>query len=436
MHTISPKIAKQKKFDHSLWENVERWSPCVAGAYVDLQDLVTAAQAGRTFTTTFEINLPITDIMCLQAFTLYPVFTLGALDLHCYVKRDGLVWAQCNPEAVFEKHLFFNDFNLTDQPLASSPYPRGSLQDLEAINIDQFSLRAAASQIKHGFTQIDNSARICINPKDCYHTGFKELTLRCQNMRITRCNTTVIGFKIQDSSKQRISNFFSTTRYLPSQKLDYYAFPHLPNQNGINSSINAPLVNCSFISFMFPRNPNDKTVFENIMYKNIQVTIMNKNYPDEPITTTGARFLQLQMVASELDGAIEPTAEYERSLIEEKNYSDTQKRRLNTTADASSFMLNIQLERSGAGYCFDGIDTNGQNVLIQLKGDPIISGSEDTFYNYQRTVTWDSQGNPDVRVDHPAAPEAWICRECFWELDNKGMRFMDTGLPPGAQANY
>jgi hypothetical protein len=339
---------------------------------------------------------------------------------------------------VFEKHLFFNDFNVSNVPGSSA---RGSVQDLESKYIDPFTLKASAAQIKHGFTQIDNAARICMIPgvtsgvRGLYSDNFKELTLRCQSMKITRCNTTVMGFKIQDSSKQRITNFFSTTRFLPSQKLDFYAFPHQPNQNGINSSINAPLVNCSFISFMFPRNPNDKTVFENVMYKNVQITIMNKNYPDECITTVGARFLQLQMVASELDGPIEPTPEYERSLTEEKNYAD-QKRRLNTSADASSFMLNIQLERSGAGYCFDGIDTAGQNVLIQLKGDPIISGTEDTFYNFQSSVSWDTLGNPTVKYDHPAAPEAWICRECYWEIDTKGMRFMDTGLPPGSQANY
>jgi hypothetical protein len=196
---------------------------------------------------------------------------------------------------------------------------------------------------------------------------------------------------------------------------------------------------------MFPRNPNDRTIFENIMYKNVQVTIKNRNYPDEPITTVGARFLQLELVASELDGAIEPTAELERSLTEEKNipedyYIEAQrfKRRTNTSGDATCFMLNIQLERSGAGYCFDGIDTDGQNVSIQLKGDPIVTGVNDTYYNYQTNLTVDPlTGVSTIETSHPVPPEAWICRECYWEIDSKnGIKFKDFGQPPGSQTAY
>jgi hypothetical protein len=390
--------------------------------------------------------------MALQAFTLYPVFCLGPLDLKVYVKHSGLVWAQCNPEAVMDKHIFFNDLGQE----AEANF------EAELITVAQSTLqylKVAAGQIKHGFTQIGNASRIVVAS-----TGFDNpatigyATLTCQKMTITRCNSTIMGFRILDSSKGKITQFFSTTRYFPSQKLDYYAFPHNPNQNGINSSLNAPLVNCSFISFMFPRNPNDVTVFENIMYQNVQVTIKNKNYPDEGITTVGARFLQLQLVASELDGSVEPTAEYERSLTEEKNQGQARNyaRKRNMTADASSFMLNIQLERSGAGYCFDGLDSGGQNVSIQLKGDPLVKGANDTYFNFQtgiETVTvtpavWDNTGSDPVLVTpavtrediitaNPVAPEAWICRECYWEIDtNKGLRFISDGVPPGSQTQF
>jgi hypothetical protein len=142
MHTISPKIAKQKKFDHSLWENVSSWSPCVAGAYVDIQKFV----GGNTIPVTFEMNLPITDIMALQAFTLYPVFCLGNLDLKIYVNHLGLVWAQCNPAEVFEKHVFFGDYG----------YSRAK----NILAEHSSALRINASMIKHGFTQIGNQAHI------------------------------------------------------------------------------------------------------------------------------------------------------------------------------------------------------------------------------------------------------------------------------------
>jgi hypothetical protein len=156
--------------------------------------------------------------------------------------------------------------------------------------------------------------------------------------------------------------------------------------------------------------------------------------------------LQLQLVASELDGPIEPTSEYERSLTEEKNRPSASadgivhplaftERKVNTSGDASSFMLNIQLERSGAGYCFDGLDTDGQNVCIQLKGDPLVTGENDTYYNYQ--TAYDPLVNPAIATAHPVPPEAWICRECYWEIDTRqGVKFKDFGQPPGSQVTY
>jgi len=53
----------------------------------------------------------------------------------------------------------------------------------------------------------------------------------------------------------------------------------------------------------------------------------------------------------------------------------------NTLRDATSFIWNVQLERANAGYTYDGVDSNGQNVAIQLIGNPIYSSNNDTYYN-------------------------------------------------------
>jgi hypothetical protein len=423
MQTIMPKIAKKKRYDHSLWENVEKMSPCVAGTYVTLHDL-----GQGPVTVTFEINVPFTDLLPLQAFTLWPNLALGDLELKFYIKKDGLVWAMCDPVEVLEKKRYF-----------------GELAGLSSTQLDnnRIGLTGVAPIIRHAFTQIGNSAEVlgmiqtsATGSIGALATGPEWLTLHCSSMRVTRLNSTVMGFGIRESSKERIRNFFRTPCYIPSQKLDFYAFPHAPNANGINTSINAPLVNCPFISFMFPKHANDRTVFDNIMYQNVQCTIMNKNYPDEPISTLGARFLQLQLVASELDGPIDATKEYETSLTEERNdmIDDAHKRRTNSSFDNTSFMVNIQLERSNAGYCFDGIDTGGQNVSIQLKGDPIIKGAEDTYFNFPIA---DGPTPGSHIIEHPVPPEAWICRECFWQLSlGEGMRWMEFGSPPGSQVQY
>jgi hypothetical protein len=169
------------------------------------------------------------------------------------------------------------------------------------------------------------------------------------------------------------------------------------------------------------------------MYQNVQCTIGNKNFPDEPFETLGARFLQFQIIASDLDGPIEPTVEYLNSLTRAKNKDDGS-RAIQTATDTTSFMINMQLERSGAGYCFDGLDTHGQNISIQLKGGPIWSGTNDTYYCFEAT-----KAAPTLVEDykHPIPPQVWICQETYWKVsNNEGMVYMRNDNPPNTQVEF
>jgi hypothetical protein len=172
------------------------------------------------------------------------------------------------------------------------------------------------------------------------------------------------------------------------------------------------------------------------MYRNLQCTIGNRNYPDEPVETQGARFLQYQLIASDLDGPVEPTVEYQDSLARSKITQDGIRIDGNAT-DATSFMFNVQLERSNAGYCIDGIDTNGQNIPIQLKGGPIAGGVNDTYYCYaiRPGVTIPDGQKPTINdYLHPPAPEVWICQETFWRLSvDRGVEYLKTEQPPNIQ---
>jgi hypothetical protein len=366
-------------------------------------------------TVSFEINLPVTDILALQAFTLYPNFCVGDLELKFYTSRVGLVWAQVSALERWQQMV----------ALGHVPY-EAKLELIADMN----------GEIKHCFTQIANSANIT----SAFHWGIAAddftyttdpCTLRCTDFMITRCKSTILGFNVRETSRLGIQSFFNSPQYIPAQELQYYAFPHPPTANGFQSSINVPLHNCNCITFTFPKNGKDRTVFENIMYQNVQCTIGNNNFPSDPFTTVGARFLQYQLIASDLDGPIEPSQEYINSISNAKTLNQFTNWHSATDwakklSDESSFMINIQLERSGAGYCFDGIDTNGQNISIQLKGNPIYTGDKDTYYNVD--------GDPNV---HPIPPEVWICSETFWRLsNNEGMVYMRSGVPPNSQAQF
>ncbi|KAH0799810.1 uncharacterized protein GO595_007381 [Histomonas meleagridis] len=190
-------------------------------------------------------------------------------------------------------------------------------------------------------------------------------------------------------------------------------------ESGIQSTINMPLFNVTTITVVFPKHANDYTCFDNPIYNNVQLTIAGQNYPDEPVSTLGARFLQYQLVASDLDGGIQCTKEFEDSLTMDRNDSNGT-RYNNTLSDATSFMLNIQCERSRGGYVFDGLYSNGQNIPIQIKGQPIYTQANDTYYNV------DDTGN------HPPPPQLFICRDTYFTLDlHNGLKYYANGTPDG-----
>lgn len=63
-------------------------------------------------------------------------------------------------------------------------------------------------------------------------------------------------------------------------------------------------------------------------------------------------------------------------------------------SDGSSFGINFQLERSNAGYVFDGVE----QVLGLFSGQPMYSGNDDTYYNMDT-----------ADAIHP--PELWVCQD-------------------------
>ena len=400
--TIKPKVEKKtKKYVHSLYENVSTYSPSVCGTYINLADF----KDGDPKKVSFEVNLPFDDILALQAFDLFPNAIVGDIELKFYVKPRGLVWCMVDPLLVKESKEF-----------------------LEGENIKFTSEKNLSAMFRHGFTQIGNGAQ-CIN-------GFKyegeddarsvtatsgELKLICNSLTVNSLKSNMFGFNVVGSTLQHIAQIFSTPQIIPAQMLDYNAFPISATAGGIQSTINMPVTNCSCISIMFPKHDNDFTVFENPIYHNLQLTVNGKNMPDEVVDSTAARFYQQQLVCSDLDGGLECTKEYEDSMVMAKNTSDGT-RYLNSLSDGTSFMWNVQCERGNAGYTFDGIDSNGQNIPIQLKGNPKFTGPNDTYFNV------DVEGKV-----HPPPPQIWLCRDTYWLASTNGLQYVSFGTPENKQ---
>ena len=400
--TLKPRNEKKtRKYVHSLYENVSIYSPSVCGTYID----VTEFKDGLPHPVEFEINLPFDNILALQAFDMYPNSVCGDLELKFYVKPRGLVWAMVDP------------MNVKDYK-----------EMMEGQTIKFTCDENMSAMFKHGFTQINNQA-VIINRFTEGDSGVEGVSridvgkggcmLQCTGMGVRSLKSNMYGFNVTAESLNKIAQLFSTPQVIPSQQLDYNAFPIAATAAGIQSTINMPVSNTTCISIMFPKYDNDVTVFENPIYNNLQLTVNGKNMPDEVVSSQGARFLQQQLIAGDLSGGLECTKEFEDSIVMAKNTASGN-RYNNSLSDGTSFMWNIQCERNNAGYTFDGIDSAGQNIPIQIKGQPVYTGINDTYYNV----------NPEGTI-HPPPPQIWLCRDTFFLLSTEGVVYEPFGTPDG-----
>ena len=249
-------------------------------------------------------------------------------------------------------------------------------------------------------------------------------TLTVNRLTVTLCKSNMQGYGVCEQTQHGIEEILRQGIIIPSQKVDYHSFPIAAASNGIKSTLNIPLINVTTMSIMFPKHHNDLTVFENPVYQNCFLNIGGKNYPDENVSTIGARFFENQLTAGDLDAiTLQCTKEFEDSMTMPKNDANGNRYK-NTLSDATSFVFNIQTERASAGYCYDGLDAGLGNVQIQINGQPIYTGINDTYYNV----------NEEGSI-HPPPNQLWLTRDTFFKLSLDGLEYIDDASPPRSQIN-
>ena len=168
--------------------------------------------------------------------------------------------------------------------------------------------------------------------------------------------------------------------------------------------------------------PTDITCYDNIMYQNVQLVVNKHTYQDNEFRNTcTARFYQHQLIANELDGALEATQEFEDSFTQPLNDPITGKHLTNCRSDGTSFGINFQLERSNAGYVFDGLDSGSNSITVTFRGQPMYRGNDDAYYIPDAEL-------PDV---HPPAPEALVCSDTYFTRSTRGIEYYSRGIPEG-----
>lgn len=420
-NTLKPRDAKATaKFSHSLWENVAKFSPSVCGCYVDIKDLLAAdGQTPKDTVITMELTVPFNDQLALQAWQLYPNSICGEIEEEIKTSLSALVWAQVPISAVKEVEEFLNNriYDLHSADQATINITRRFSQIGDGSNIvSTFRRPATADEVLPGnhalmYTGADNTGLNRIFVK----VGFASLYAIAGTIQLARSN--LAGFGLKPNVLSGLNSLLQNPILVPAQELTREIFEGTAKPNGIEVSKSMLLRNATNITMMFPRRPIDITCFENIMYQNVQLIVNKRTYPDtEFATTCDARFYQHQLVANELDGMLECTKEFERSYTQPINDLKTGAKYSNNIADATSFGINFQLERSNAGYVFDGLSYENP-VTVTFRGQPMFNGNNDQYYNV-------GGGG------HPPAPEAWICSDSYWIWSTNGVEYVSPANVP------
>ena len=418
---LKPRSEKSvAKYCHSTWDNVSSFSESICGIYVPLSELAD----GYEHSYMMELVIPYTDLLKYQAFMLYPNAICGEIKELVETSTDAFVWAPISPSVVKDALETWTG----DVMSVKLPDYFGITNKFTQCGISSCFI---SSITKTNEGEEVNNRLLMVQGDESFKYGISNVTLSVTNCIVEQMRTNIAGFAVKPHVMDQLRQLLQRPIIIPSQTLDRRHFPNAAGANGIDTTTDISLNSATNITVVFPKNSNDATCFDNIMYENVQLFVNKHAIPDTELQTVGSRFYQLQLVANELDGPLEATREFENSFTDALNdmtegSEDFGKRRSNCRSDGTSFGINFQLERSNAGYVFDGADFGTQTVPITFRGKPLFKGVNDTYYNYLT--------NDDGSVDtqhHPPPPELWICQDTYFTIDGKnGLVYHGAKIPP------
>ena len=303
------------KFSHSTWENVSNMNESVCGVYIPLADIADA----QPHKFTMELTIPYQDLLKYQAFTLYPNRIVGELKELVQTSMEGFVWAPVNPTIAKERIEFLDDKTIAETFPSNIAVTRKFTQIGNPANIVIEVKDGTTPQAAEGYLKVTNDSANGLDVK----LGKAVLSITAGTIDMMRTN--IAGFNLKPECHAQIHQLLQTPIIIPSQTLDRRPFASAATSNGIDANIDIALSNATNITVMFPKRHNDCTCFDNVMYQNVSLSVNKHEYPDTEVSTIGARFYQMQLVANELDGTLEATKEFEDSFTDPLNDSTTGK---------------------------------------------------------------------------------------------------------------
>ncbi|KAH7820932.1 uncharacterized protein MONOS_9166 [Monocercomonoides exilis] len=402
-NTIKPKTEKDnRKHIHSLYDNVHKYDNSACGVYVP----ITQIKAGSYLDIDIPISIPLDDILLFSGFIDYPNRLFGNLKLKFTIKPEALVYCRVSPKMSMIKTV----------GKRRNYFKSSQGQNYDSIMKMILTTPDSCFEYAKKFTQINCPSRQFVFNYDLtaegtvdgfnYETIIPEFTPTVTFCQTKDCEISIAGYSVSSQCLTNLVEYFSSHPFVvPSQRIETKRLGSAPTPSGFQQCHDNLCFNHVMSTVtQFQKDTRHWTSFDNPQYKELQLYIGDRRFPEKPLNTTDATFFQMMLNASDLDSLFPATEEYEESLTSVKNNASEV---FFPTTDDTSFMFTTQCERSGGtGICFDGIHTGNTPVSVELRGTPIYSGETDTYYNVRDDLTQNAR--------HPPAPLFNMVQQSFW----------------------
>jgi hypothetical protein len=413
----------------TVWEDAHNYDASVCGRYFSYYDLWHDMNEHSHIQFNFGVQIGFDDILCFEAFELFPSCALGQLELVITCSPDALVWCCVDPEVTIPEYLDRGNMNPLDKD-ATSLTEYLFDKDLGAGTSHYIDLRVASKNLTpfdvdcyydRRFTQVQQEGRCATNifkvkgTNDHYSYDFKDITILPHDLKIEEAKSTLSGFNLRTEEVQKLIQHYKTTpMVIPSEHVVSYSFTTPPTEGQLNCVLNLNMVNVKEIEILFPRLSTDLTCFFNPMLRGLQLSFDKKRFPDRGAQTNTGEFLRYSIESANLDGVLQCTEAFENSIVvppqTKAPFRDRSKN------DNSSFQFIVPVERKSANaFFFDGV--NNPAETITLTANPIVSEGDQDIYLYNHR-----HNQPNTGKKNGTPPMICLVSDTFWLFSTSGKK--------------
>ena len=357
---------------HSIAHRVRvRDLQCSCGRYPSLKDI--QDPHGKTpeekfIWQEFDLQIPFNNILPFQQFRSYPAALFGDLEFRFKFNPNAFVTLQTDPVAVIEAEAserFNNQFDDLAKVVGYS-------------HIDYTNDYVCVGDTFTGITHITvGTGKLWGAGKRLeWKTG--QVSWNPTQIKMDDVHAVLVGYKAHPRALEQMRGKFMQHPWVKfSQNINYLPFSSKVNSTGINIVQQSYLNNTTDLILLFPTSEHEAqgTVSKNPHLKDLSITTLNRRYPEVPINTRSAEYLQTLLTSTDTFNKT-PSRELVDSVMEPR-WNNTG--RFTNTTDRTSFVAAIKVERPSAmGLICDGLDSKGFQVPIRLSAQPTYDTTKDT----------------------------------------------------------